>query len=222
MVQKRTLGRGVAVLAALALVAGALIVSPVGAAAPVTKKKVRKIATKVFNKKIGPATAPFEAKSSDIVVFQKDGKGTGTLADPQQINSLSITAPAAGFLVISGQVTIDNDQVAFANHDICLRPKVDGANVVTGAGTSIDETLAEGQAICGEAFGQADDDQTSLAYTVVASVGAGAHTVSQEIFNAGTEYDYFNAGLTAQFYHTGSISTGPVLRTGRSGGPSEE
>ena len=49
--------RGVAVLAAAVLVAGALAASSAGAAAPLTKAKVKKIATKVANKRIN-ALAP--------------------------------------------------------------------------------------------------------------------------------------------------------------------
>jgi hypothetical protein len=211
MVQNRTLGRGVAVLAALGLVAGALIVSPVGAAAPVTKKKVKKIATKVFNKKIGPATAPFLKKTDSVVAFQKDSTG-GSTAAAQQTNSLSITAPFAGFLVISGQVDIDNDDGA--DQIMCLRPQVDGLNVVTGTGTGqAGGPTAAGEASCFE-YEADPGDEATIGYTVVASVGAGAHTVTQAILNeTGTpNYDWFNGGLTALFVPSGGVTSAPAPR----------
>jgi hypothetical protein len=61
MSRRASLMRGVVALAILGALAGAMIVSPVGAAAPLTKAKVKKIAkkeaTKVFNSKIGTAKA---------------------------------------------------------------------------------------------------------------------------------------------------------------------
>jgi hypothetical protein len=68
--QARVSGRrSVAVLAVAILAAGALAASSAGAAAPLTKAKVKKIATKVFNKKIGPATAGLQAKCQQGAVM---------------------------------------------------------------------------------------------------------------------------------------------------------
>jgi hypothetical protein len=69
MVRKSVLGRGVLVLAAISLVAGALIISPVGAAAPLTKAKVKKIAKKVANKVVTQRSVEFLGNTA--VVTQK-------------------------------------------------------------------------------------------------------------------------------------------------------
>jgi hypothetical protein len=67
MARNRTLTRGAVVLAVLGLTAGALIAGPAGAAFNPTRAKIKKIAnkqaTKVFDSKIGPATAPFEEEA---------------------------------------------------------------------------------------------------------------------------------------------------------------
>lgn len=56
MSNRTSLVRGVVALAVLGALTGAMIVSPVGAAGDLTKKQVKKIATKVFNAKIGAAS----------------------------------------------------------------------------------------------------------------------------------------------------------------------
>lgn len=70
MSKRASLVRGVVALAVLGALAGAMIVSPVGAAAPLTKAKVRKIAkkeaTKVFNSKIGGATVANAANADKL------------------------------------------------------------------------------------------------------------------------------------------------------------
>ena len=212
---KRVWARGAITLALIGGLAAALIASPVGAANPVTKAKAKNIAKKQFNKLIGPATVPFVRKTESLVAFQKDSDGSSTTAS-QQINTLSITAPAAGFLIISGQVDIDDDS-ADPEEIMCLAPKVDGTNVVTGNGTGqAGGPTGQGEAACfvytqGTAPDETTDEAT-MSYTVVAAVAAGARTVTQNILNetGGTiDYEWFNGGLTAQYIPTGAITTAP-------------
>jgi hypothetical protein len=79
MSKRTSLVRGLVALAVLGALAGAMIVSPVGAAAPLTKAKVKKIATKVannvFNSKIGTAKAGDADKLDglDSAAFQQTG-----------------------------------------------------------------------------------------------------------------------------------------------------
>ena len=219
MSAKRSLVRGGITLAVLAGLAAAMVVAPAGA--HVTgkfghlKKHIKQISKKqanqVFNQNIGPATAPFLKKTESVVAFQKDSTGSSTAAE-QQTNSVSITAPFAGFLVISGQVDIDNDDGA--DQIMCLRPQVDGTNVVTGTGTGqAGGPTGAGEASCFE-YEADPGDEATIGYTVVASVGAGAHTVTQTILNeTGTpDYDWFNGGLTALFVPSGGVTSAPAPR----------
>ena len=92
----RTSGRrGVAILAVAILAAGALAASTAGAAAPVTKKKVRKIATKVFNQKIGPATAPF--LRDDVSRHQASSPNNS-----DAFKNLSVDCPAGKYAISGG------------------------------------------------------------------------------------------------------------------------
>lgn len=220
--EKRAWARGAITLALIGGLAAALIASPVVAFEKGDKKKVRRIATKkatkVFNNLIGPATTPFVRKTESVVAFQKDSDGAST-ATSQQVNTLSITAPAAGFLIISGQVDVDDDSTDAAEI-MCLAPKVDGTNVVTGTGTGqAGGPTAQGEAACFQYEDATDTtDEATMSYTVVAAVAAGAHTVTQNILNetgATVDYEWFNGGLTAQYIPTGAITTARTPRLDR-------
>jgi hypothetical protein len=210
-VRKRsTVVRGTLTLAILGLLATALIMSPVVAAPPLTKARVKKIAkreaTEVFERKVAKAFR---------VASQKDSTGASTSSD-QQINSVSIDAPQPGFLVISGQAQIDDDS-AGTSEIMCLRPRVDGANAVTGTGTGqAGGPLGAGEAACFEfnSGGPEQSDEATIAYTVTAPVGSGTHTVTQAILNltAGpVGYEWFNGALTALFVPHGGVTTARVV-----------
>jgi hypothetical protein len=211
MKNRKTLIRGVITLAAVAAVAGALIAGPVGAAAkPVTKAKAKNIATKVFNKNIGGA--PFLDEGSVLVQAHQNVNRQGLPAGDTQLNSLSITAPSAGFLIINGSVYINNNDNAFSQQ-FCLRPRVDGANVVPGPFAS-----TPGEAACAAAdVDSGPSDEINIAYSVVHPVAAGAHTVTQDVIGSfDPPYDAENAHLVALFVPAGGVNTAPALRgTGR-------
>lgn len=90
-----TTRRSVAVLAVAILAAGALAASSAGAAAPLTKKKAKKIATKVFNQNIGPATAPF--LRDDVSRHQASSPNNS-----DAFKSLSVDCPAGKYAVSGG------------------------------------------------------------------------------------------------------------------------
>jgi phage baseplate assembly protein gpV len=212
-VLNRTIGiRGIVTLALLGVLAGALVVSPVGAAPPLTKAKVKKIAKK-------EATEVFEDKVAKTftVESQKDSTGASTSRD-QQINAVSINVPEAGLLVISGHAQIDDDSTG-TSEIMCLRPRVDGANVVTGTGTGqVGGPLGAGEAACYEfnSGGAEQSDEATIAYTVTAPVASGTHTVTQAILNltaGAVAYEWFNSALTALFVPDGEVTTARVVGT---------
>jgi hypothetical protein len=86
--------RGVLTLGILSALAAGLLLSPAGAAAPLTKAKVKKIATKVFNNNIGPATAPF--MRDDVTRHQ-----ASSAINSDAFKSLSVDCPP-GKIALSG------------------------------------------------------------------------------------------------------------------------
>jgi hypothetical protein len=80
-VKSRRTWRGVLTLALVGGLSAALIVSPVGAAFNPTRAKIKKIAkkeaTKVFNEKIGPATAPFQEEADLLYGTINNAGATG-------------------------------------------------------------------------------------------------------------------------------------------------
>lgn len=91
---------------------------------------------------------------------------------PQTINSVSINVPTAGHLIISGGAFVNNDTASPLFYS--LNPLIDGATINVGT-------------FMAAAFLEADTasvgaDVATLSYTVTATVSAGAHTVSQQLF----------------------------------------
>ncbi len=107
-----------------------------------------------------------------LVRAQRDTTDLGTTetnVGMLQINSVSITAPVDGILVISGTAFANNDS-AFPV-DMALLARVDGvgANGVTTMHAWVDMP-ANGVG-----------DQTTLSYTIATLITAGIHTVSQDM-----------------------------------------
>ena len=107
-----SLVRGVVALVVLGALAAFLIVSPVGAAGVVTKKQVKKIATKVFNSKIGGASVA----NSD----QLDGQDSTAFLQSSKV--MWATVNAAGTLVgdvgatSAGKLGTGNYEVIFGTN----------------------------------------------------------------------------------------------------------
>jgi hypothetical protein len=104
-----------------------------------------------------------------------------------ETNSVSITAPTGGFLIISGNLFINNQ--SFDSETFYLSPYVDGADIFPGYSFAV------------AADAQPDDEDgefISLAYTVTVPITAGSHTVSQEVLA------YFNED--AFFYNRNNLT----------------
>jgi len=97
--------------------------------------------------------------------FQAHNSGT------TQLNDLTITAPSAGFLIISGQAFLANSS-ASQKHMI-LVPRVDGLAV----GSSDNNNAA---AVYDSPATGNPGNEITLAYTIVHPVSRGTHVVSQD------------------------------------------
>jgi hypothetical protein len=191
--------RGALTLVLIGGLAAGLVAAPVGAAQNVTRAKARQIAKKVFNKNIGGA--PFLPTGSVTVQAQDDStadyvdNATGTVT----VNTVNITAPTAGFIIISGQVTLDNDDAA--SHFAVLDVSIDGTDATPNGKAAAAELDEDSNLI----------DEATLAYTITRAVSAGAHTVAQRA-QCCTAFDYDGNELTVQF-----VPSGAVARTGARG-----
>ena len=194
MASRKDWTRGAVTLAMVAVVAGALMAAPVGAAKKgVTKAKARNIATKVFNKNIGGA--PFLPTGSVLVQAQDDptagymDDNTGTTT----VNTVSITAPTAGFLMISGQVTIDNDDGV--PRFFILDMTIDGADATPNGRAAGFDSDTDGD----------PNDEDSIGYTITRPITAGAHHITQTV-TGGDDYDYDGNELSALFVPSGGVA----------------
>jgi hypothetical protein len=107
---------------------------------------------------------------------------------PVEINSLSITAPCDGYLVISGDVGINNSMTSAQFY--ALGAVVDGVDLFGG----------------GQAAVQLDAMSSSsrtdmLGYTVTTRITAGTHTVSQKLgaIVGSASFSYSRNSLTVRF-----------------------
>ena len=117
------------------------------------------------------------------------------------VNTVSINAPTAGFLIISGYCFVNNAGTAGIYY---LWPSLDGTNII-GSEAAI-EVGANGSGTV-ELF--------NLAYTRTIPITAGAHTVAQEIGpSTGTNSFFYNRNnLTVMFVASsqGSLVTVSAL-----------
>jgi len=134
-----------------------------------------------------------------VVAADMDSGTTGSsVASQTEVNSLTITAPASGVLVVSGSAFVNNTSGAEAY--IGLRPAVDGTLLSGGAGNAAFDVLAA-------------TETASLGYTVAFEVASGTHTVTQSasalnilgVPIAGSFFYNVNH-LTAEWHPEGSIS----------------
>jgi len=133
--------------------------------------------------------ASFNLPDGDAVPFTSGTVGAG------DVLSASITAPTAGWLVITGAVDAFNDTI-FNSYDCRLR--VDGSFV---KGTTMESRLD------GAGFTNEEEDCTTHG---VAEVAAGAHTVTYRLEYVATTTDFGGGSLSAMFVPfdgTGAIST---------------
>jgi hypothetical protein len=114
------------------------------------------------------------------------------------VNSLSITAPSDGFLVISGHVFVNGGELL---RDFSSNLLVDGAGY-SGHASQGFMTSVEGGAA----------DLFSLSFTVTVPITAGAHTIDQDVGPVGGTANYFynRNHLTATFFPSSQATFTPV------------
>lgn len=130
------------------------------------------------------AALPMVWASTDEIyagVFLLAGSGS------VETNSVSINLPSDGYLVISGNIFINNNGVAGLFY---ISPYVDGSDVLAYTSAVAFEAQADG--VYGEMI--------SVSYTVTVPITSGTHTVSQEV--AGDDdgaYFYNRNNMTVLF-----------------------
>jgi hypothetical protein len=136
-------------------------------------------------------------------IMRADSPASGSVANSGAVtvNSLSITAPVVGFLVITGSATVNNNEggaAAFPNGTgYLLLPRVDGGAVANGGASS-----SLGPDAVGGNFDVAEID--TLTYTVAVAVNAGTHSVNQTLGPdpgdvANADFSWARASLVVQF-----------------------
>jgi hypothetical protein len=123
------------------------------------------------------------------------------------VNTVSINAPVAGVLMISGSAFINNGSGAVTNY--VLAPKVDGTALQGEGGW---QTLT--------AYGASGAAALhTLAYTVSTSVAAGDHTVTQEIgpYTGTATFFYNRNNLSVLFVPTGGVTVASTAAAAGSG-----
>ena len=133
---------------------------------------------------------------------------TITAGGKTEVNSVSINAPAAGFVVISGSVFINNGGASTA---LVLNPLIDGAELFLNAGFQASFTAAADLAGAAELF--------SLAYTITVPITAGAHTISQVAgpFFGTTDFFYNRNNLTVLFLPSSQVTYTPLAAPAQPG-----
>ena len=146
-----------------------------------------------------------------IVQSQADTNNSGvflTNAGRTAVNTVSINAPVAGVLTISGSTFINNGSGAVTNY--VLAPKVDGTALQGEGGW---------QAL--KAYGATGAAQLdTLAYTVSTTVAAGDHTVTQEVgpYTGTASFFYNRNNLSVLFVPTGGVTLASTAAAAGSSG----
>ena len=135
---------------------------------------------------------------SPIMRSQVDSTYLGERTQVQQVqlNSVNINMPAEGFLVISGQAFIRNEDETDTSR-VEVQPRINGSALSVNPGTD-PENATQRNAIAD----LAPEEDAFLSYTVTTPIAPGPQTVSQtlEVFEAGISV-FFNAkNLTVVWY----------------------
>jgi len=170
---------GIAVLASSLGVAAAVSLTTFTAGTTISASAVNSNFT-ALNNALPQVWASSDSTSGGITV----SPATST---PQTINSVSINVPAAGHLIISGGVFVNNDTASALIYN--LNPLIDGATVNVGTFMASHFLVADTASVGGDA--------ATLSYSVTTPVTAGAHTVSQQLFALTTAF----APATATYFY---------------------
>lgn len=136
------------------------------------------------------------------IMWANSDTGTGgttiTAAAAAETNSVAITAPSAGFVVISGYTFINPTTLTH----YALRPYIDGA------------TVEQAQAIT-----ETSGDNFAISYTYTAPITAGAHTISQTVGpQTGTGTFFYNRNHLTVVFYPASNGAIPLPELGSSAG----
>lgn len=134
------------------------------------------------------------------VAAQRDGAGGGTnvtAGGQTEINSVTINAPTAGTLLISGHAFINNGGTAGS---YTLVAKLDGTATNPSGWNAAFNAAAD-------AAGPAENFE--LSYTTPVQVAAGNHTVAQTVgpFSGTKDFFYNNQELSVVFIPGGTFAT---------------
>ena len=116
-----------------------------------------------------------------------------------ELNTITFTAPRAGFLVITGQVFVNNREASPA--DVTLLPKLDGVTIQPGEG---------GWSGWLDAAATGTTDQNTFSYRAGVAVTAGSHTVSHDVDGTGNDLYLDRNNLIVMFFPAGKITTSEV------------
>ena len=172
--------RGILILAAAILAAGAIAATSAGATAPLTKAKVKKIATKVV-KNLAPGIALDVAAplAGRVAIASAKPVGTATTSAGTLLTT-NISAPASGYLVIHGDGN-------WANYS--------GAEDTWGCKIFVDGTEIEARV---EQSGP-NNEEINCSVDAAVQVGPGAHTVDYRWFNSDGAITFGDRTLIAQY-----------------------
>lgn len=156
----------------------------------------------------GSLQGQIDSNSADIatlatmtgpIVFSSPDLDTGgtTVNGDQEMNSLMISLPMDGFLVVSGQVFVNN-QDPTRGFWVDVSPMLDGTSAVSPA------PFASRMYFPGN---NVANDQGTVSFTVSFAVPAGMHVLSMAVrpTNDGLRYFYNSNFLTATFF-PGAVS----------------
>jgi hypothetical protein len=127
-----------------------------------------------------------ETETDDVNTFP-------AVATSVPVNSIGITVPRAGFLVISGTAYVNNNTAAASTYEFDLEAKLDGSAINAGTDQATTRVTEDGSG----------NDDANLSYTATVAVTAGAHTVSQEVDPSGSDWFYNGNYLTVLFIPSG-------------------
>lgn len=139
--------------------------------------------------------------SGDAVVVQADQDSSGsstteTDAGMVEVNSVSITVPSSGALVISGTTLVNNTETVAKDYQINAEVNGTGVSPVGWTGYTI---------LAAEAAGAAE--VVTFSYTVPHPITAGTYTVTQEVgpFTGTADFVHNNEELTVMFVPGGTV-----------------
>jgi hypothetical protein len=140
-----------------------------------------------------------------------NGGTSETAAGRIEVNSVAISVPLDGYLVISGGAFVNNQNGTDLQY--ALNAKLDGANALVQDWTAVTsfETGTE-------------QNRGNFTYTITVPVTAGSHTVTQEVgpYSGTATFFHNQESLTIQYFPGTSSSVAPLVLSPSSTGGSAQ